>query len=36
MDLYSHRVERLQRDASEQLEALVLVPSPAESLTVNG
>lgn len=29
MDLYSHRVDRLQRDASEQLEALVLVRAPA-------
>lgn len=36
MDLYSHRVDRLQRDASEQLEELVLIPSTTVSRTANG
>ncbi len=35
MDLYSHRVDRLQRDASEQLEELVLLPSPTVSRTAD-
>ncbi|MGI8683278.1 MAG: hypothetical protein ACR2JO_14370 [Mycobacteriales bacterium] len=32
MDLYTHRVERLQRDASERIEAALFAASPRAGL----